>query len=72
MSTRERKNETTQREAQTRPQRSTPPAGDPSGQIESVQQRAEQLLSAADDVIARALSGDAEAFLKATRQQGGE
>lgn len=33
---------------------------------------AQELLDAADEVISRALSSDSEAFLKATRQQGGE
>jgi hypothetical protein len=33
---------------------------------------AQELLDAADDVISKALSSDSEAFLKATRQQGGE
>jgi hypothetical protein len=33
---------------------------------------AQELLDAADEVISKALSSDSEAFLKATRQQGGE
>ncbi len=33
---------------------------------------AQALLHAGDEAIARALSGDSQAFLKANRQQGGE
>ena len=33
---------------------------------------AERLLNAADDAIARALSGDSEMFLEANRQAGGQ
>jgi len=32
----------------------------------------EDLLSAADKAIQRALSGDSEAFLRANRQEGGQ
>lgn len=51
--------------------------GDPSGAgdgdgVEATRARAERLLRAADDAIARALSGDSERFLNATRQSGGE
>ncbi len=33
---------------------------------------ADRLLDAADDAIARALSGDSETFLEANRQEGGQ
>lgn len=32
----------------------------------------EEFLAAADEAIARIMSGDAESFLRANRQQGGE
>ena len=34
--------------------------------------RADRLMQTADDAIARALSGDSERFLDATRQSGGQ
>jgi len=48
---------------------------DPEGQhdtLEATRTHADQLLQAADDAIARALSGDSERFLHATRQAGGQ
>ena len=52
-------------------------AGEPSDAgggdgLEAVRSRADRLLRAADDAIARALSGDSERFLQATRQSGGQ
>jgi hypothetical protein len=52
-------------------------AGEPSGasegdELEAARTRADRLLQAADDAIARALSGDSERFLHATRQSGGQ
>lgn len=38
----------------------------------AVRSRADRLLQAADDAIARALSNDSERFLQATRQSGGQ
>ncbi len=40
--------------------------------VERLRADAERLLNAADDAIARALSGDSEAFLEANRQAGGQ
>lgn len=40
--------------------------------LEAARTRADRLLQAADDAIARALSGDSERFLQATRQSGGQ
>jgi len=40
--------------------------------LAATRSRADQLLQAADDAIARALSGDSERFLHATRQAGGQ
>jgi|PlaIllAssembly_1097288.scaffolds.fasta_scaffold498838_2 hypothetical protein len=37
-----------------------------------VRRDAQELLSAGDEAIARALSGDSQAFLRANRQQGGQ
>lgn len=42
------------------------------GALEALRQSAERFHAAGDDAISRALSGNAEAFLAATRQQGGE
>ena len=50
-------------------------AGDPSDSSDGEgleAARAERLMQAADDAIARALSGDSERFLNATRQSGGQ
>ena len=46
-----------------------PPGG---GSLESMRRAGEDLLSAADKAIQRALSGDSEAFLRANRQEGGQ
>lgn len=46
--------------------------GDASDALEASRTRAERLLRAADDAIARALSSDSEQFLSETRQSGGE
>ena len=46
-------------------------AGETDG-LEAARTRADQLLRAADDAIARALSGDSERFLQATHQSGGQ
>ncbi len=40
--------------------------------LDDARTSAERLLRAADDAIARALSGDSPRFLRATRQSGGQ
>jgi hypothetical protein len=57
-----------------RPERAAadpPGAGEGDG-LEAARASAERLLQTADDAIARALSGDSERFLQATRQSGGQ
>jgi len=51
-----------------------PPAGGPAdgGDVERLHGDADRLLDAAEQAIARALSGDSEAFLQANRQRGGQ
>ena len=49
-----------------------PSAPDQADGLEAARTRADQLLQAADAAIARALSGDSERFLHATRQSGGQ
>lgn len=49
----------------------SPSAGDGNG-LGEARTRADRLLRAADDAIARALSNDSERFLEATRQSGGQ
>lgn len=51
------------------------PAGEDGAQgdgLESVRAEGDELLSAADEAIRRALSGDSERFLRQARQQGGQ
>jgi hypothetical protein len=48
------------------------PGAPPVGNLDRVRQTGESLFHAADDAIARALSGDSAAFLQATRQEGGQ
>jgi len=43
-----------------------------SGNLEDARSRGTQILAAADQAIERALSGNSEAFLDASRQQGGQ
>ena len=52
--------------------REGPPAGGDPAEDDGLRQAAARLLAAADDAIARALSGDSEAFLAANRQEGGQ
>jgi hypothetical protein len=40
--------------------------------LEQAREQGDQLLSAGDEAIRRALSGNSESFLRASRQQGGE
>ncbi len=49
-----------------------PPGGGSLESLESMRRAGEDLLSAADKAIQRALSGDSEAFLRANRQEGGQ
>jgi hypothetical protein len=42
------------------------------GNLDRLREEAEDLLTAGDEAIRRALSGDSEAFLRANRQQGGQ
>jgi hypothetical protein len=49
-----------------------PPGGDTPGSLDAVRQSGEEFLAAADLAIRRALSSDSEAFLRASRQQGGQ
>ncbi len=62
-----------ERERPVRPRFAGEPAysGDDDG-LEAVRTRADRLMQAADDAIARALSGDSERFLNATRQSSGQ
>ncbi|MEK6289235.1 MAG: hypothetical protein AABO57_26280 [Acidobacteriota bacterium] len=57
-----------------RPPDERDPAGDASGDANLRRMRlaGESLLAAGADAIQRALSGNSESFLKATRQQGGQ
>lgn len=61
------------REAAPRPNRSpTGGPGNPGGNLEATRRRGDNLLAAGDTAINRALSGDSQAFLAATRQHGGQ
>lgn len=40
--------------------------------LEQVRAQGDRLLSAGDEAIRRALSGNSESFLRASRQQGGQ
>lgn len=42
------------------------------GNLERIRQAGENLYQAADDSIDRALSGNSQAFLEATEQEGGQ
>ncbi len=55
-----------------RPRAATPRNPGANTDVERLRADAERLLNAADDAIARALSGDSEAFLEANRQAGGQ
>jgi len=50
-----------------------PPPDDPDGaDLDRFREAAQQLLAAGQHAIDRTISGNSEAFLKATRQQGGQ
>ena len=56
-----------------RPERALSEGNNPGDDgLDSARTGAERLLQAADDAIARALSGDSAQFLRATRQSGGQ
>ena len=59
--------------------RTDPPPGLPGNQpdgegadLDRIRQRARDIAAAGDEAIARVLSGDSQAFLKASEQQGGQ
>ncbi len=56
-------------EGQSRPVGTDDSGGEP---LEALRREGEGHLAAGADAIARALSGDSEAFLAANRQQGGQ
>jgi hypothetical protein len=45
---------------------------DKGSNMDKIKQAGDDLLAAGDEAIKRALSGNSEAFLKSTRQSGGE
>jgi hypothetical protein len=47
-------------------------AGNEVESLERIRQAADEFLTAGDEAIRRALSGDSEEFLRANRQRGGE
>jgi hypothetical protein len=49
-----------------------PPGSARAERLDSLRQSGERFLAAGDEAIARALSGDSRAFLRETRQQGGQ
>jgi hypothetical protein len=63
-----------ERHHEDRDQRHDPgvPGGPEGGGLGPMRQAGESLFHAADDAITRALSGDSQAFLNATRQEGGQ
>mgnify|MGYP001078571094 CR=1 FL=1 len=60
------------RTRQPRPDQGPPATGSDPVDLERARRLADEWLSAADDAIRRALSGDSEKFLQATRQSGGQ
>jgi hypothetical protein len=48
------------------------PASPPPGELEHLREVSQELLSAGQDAINKALSGNSQAFLAATKQQGGQ
>jgi hypothetical protein len=47
-------------------------AGNGDESLEQIRQSANEFLAAGDEAIRRALSGDSEEFLRASRQRGGQ
>lgn len=67
MLTRERPNQ-----GREQPRQGPPQGGPGDGNLDGLRQAGEELWAAGDDAINRALSGNSEAFLAATRQEGGQ
>lgn len=67
-----------ERERTEQNERTLPSGGTPSGSgdegesLERIRRAADEFLTAGDEAIRRALSGDSEEFLRANRQRGGE
>ncbi len=61
-----------QRRRDRRPEPAAPGAGGGSDELSRLRRQGEELLSAGDSIIRNTLSGDSEAFLRASRQQGGQ
>lgn len=51
---------------------SGPPDGGDAGALDAAREAGERFLRAGDRAIDRALSGNSEAFLRASRQEGGQ
>ena len=49
-----------------------PPGFSGGDTLSALRQAGEQMLAAADDAIRRTLSGDSPAFVRASRQEGGQ
>jgi hypothetical protein len=49
-----------------------PDDGDLTGGLDRARRAGEEFLAAGDEAIRRALSGDSEAFLRSSRQRGGQ
>jgi hypothetical protein len=60
-----------EREAQQQPQQQTPEAA-PGSNLNELRLAGEEFLAAGFDAISKSLSGDSEAFLASTKQQGGQ
>jgi hypothetical protein len=60
------------RHDETGPSPSEGDAASGGGNLGELRRAGEDLLSAGDEAIRRALSGNSEAFLRANRQEGGE
>lgn len=61
-----------ERQRQNEDGRPAAPASAGDGNLGSLRQAGRDLLSVGDEAISRALSGDSEKFLSASRQQGGQ
>lgn len=64
-----RQRERAPREEEPRPDH---PGGTDADQLERLRRAGEEFLAAGDEAIRKALSSDSRAFLRASRQQGGE
>jgi len=61
-----------ERERRHNEERPAPPATAGGGNLDGLRAAGNDFLAAGDDAINRALSGDSERFLAASRQEGGE